>query len=307
MTLALCRWWACILPCLAACLWLGCSVVQAASPIEKDLRAFASKSWKPLSPVHSSSMVAVSQKRWELYGEDHGRGYAAVARENETTPVGQSGMQILCTAALARKYETLLVDHLSQKKMESLISTEFVRLAMVETYFGSIRWLGYNRQDGVEFAACSTALDDVKPVDIEKHWDRYLATASYKVALSLIKQGRQETALSLLKNTRSDMGVYNNALGFIIPLLAEKDQASAIRLEQDFVDPKRMNDPEALLFLVRYRRIRGDSVGAKSLLDRCLQIDPRSRLCREEQASLQSIGTSIGEAPDLSYDSFFTQ
>lgn len=307
MTLTLRRWWACILPCLAACFWLGCSVVQAASPIEKDLRAFASRSWKPASPVHSSSMTAVSQKRWELYGEDHGRGYAAVALENRTTTVGQSGMQILCTAALARKYETLLVDHLSQKKMDSLTIREFVRLAVAETHFGSISWLGYNRQEGIEFVACSTVLDDVKPVDIEKHWDRYLATASYKAALSLIRQGRQETALSLLKNTRSDMDVYNNALGFIIPLLAEKDQASAISLEQDFVDPKRMNDPEALLFLVRYRRSRGDSAGAKSLLDRCLQIDPRSRLCLKEQSSLQSSSNSPTEVLDLSYDSFFTQ
>lgn len=266
----------------------------------------AGKSRSFLKHDHSLPKTLGTLRRGSWKGLCSG-GYAAVARENETTPVGQSGMQILCTAALARKYETLLVDLLSQKKMDNMTSREFVRLAVAETHFGSISWLGYNRQDGVEFVACSTALDDVKPVDIEKHWDRYLAAASYKAALSLIKQGRKETALSLLKNTRSDMDIYSNAVGFIVPLLAEKDQALAIRLEQDFVDPKRMNDPEALLFLVRYRRIRGDSVGAKSLLDRCLQIDPRSRLCREEQSALQPIDISPIKVPDLGYDSFFTQ
>ena len=287
-------------------LLLGCLAAQAASTIERDLRDFADRCWKRQSLVKTLKANAVSPKRYELYGEDHGRGYGAVALKN-VTPVGQSGMQVFCTATLARKYEKILFDQLTQKKIDNTTAREFVRLAVAEAHFGSIGWLGYKKQNGVEFVACSTILEKVKPVDIENNWDRYFASASYKAALHHIKQGQHETALSLLKNTRGDIAVYNNALGLIVPLLAEKDPESAIRLEHDFVDPTRMNDPAALLFLERFRRNRGDLAGAMSLLARCLQIDPKSYSCLAEQSALQSIDTSSGKSPDLSYASFFNQ
>lgn len=296
-----------VLAFLALSAWLGAAFAIASPRPERELPVFARRAGVPEALVRSSTSVEISSQRVELYGEVDGTGYAAVVYESGQRAVGDMGMEKLCSAALTRKYRTAIIDHVAKQRADSLIKEDLVRLSMSEIHLGPIRRLDYDQKDGCEFVACSTALENVRVPDMAARWDHFLAVASYGAAKLLVRDGQSEPALELLKNTRRDPAVYQNGLGYIIPLVAARDQPLSHRLRQEFLDTSAMTDPEATFHLAEHLQNGGDLIGAAVLYDICLRLDSQSIPCREGKASLDVPSAASPIPARLDYDSFFNQ
>lgn len=129
----------------------------------------------------------------------------------------------------------------------------------------------------------------------------------HNAAKRLVHDGQVETALELLKNTRLDPVIYANGLGYIIPLVAKRDQSLSHRLRQEFLDPQAMTDAQAMCFLADHFQSEGDQDGAVTLYDVCLRLDPLAVSCREGKSNLEDAGTSSPKPVNLDYDQFFKQ
>lgn len=254
---------------------------QVGSGAEADLKAFVAHR-AALAPLRDDGRLReVSARRWELVAEHDGDRLAAVALAPEAEAPPRGLLPSLCRVALLRDSFVGAARLQARRDLSDEDIEHIVMMASGEARLTGARMLADGQDGRWRFQACRAPLDGIVTTDLDKTGESLLARWAYAEAKRAIGLGNTEAAISLLKRTTLDRQVYQNAVGFMIPLTHQSNPDIAAHLVREQLSPPHMTDPDALEYLGRHLHAQGGKTPtAKSVAQRCLALDPKRPGCR---------------------------
>lgn len=255
----------------------------------------------------TGELRTLSRNRSEFFAERDGWHYGIAAYRLDADRTPPSLMPILCKVALVRKYLVTLEQELVLQSVDDTLHDGILELAVGETRIRRVERLTEAQLDRWRLYACRVRDTDIQPVDYLARVDGYVARTSYNLAKQFLARGENDMALALLKNTTKDMGVYQNAVAYIVPLVSAVAPDMAQRLDQQRLQLEHIDDPEALVFLGQYRLRQAHPELALQTFERCLTLSSDYAPCLEGRDAAYSASVVRERKRALDYDTFFNK
>lgn len=251
----------------------------------------------------SRPLTQAMASRWEAVASSGGFLHGLVAYHDKNRPAKPGLMAFFCRLAILRHKMKPLEEQVAQKTGDGRWVEEVLRLAVVECRIRDFKTLALARMEGWSVCVCRIRPQDIILPDPPPKPETYLARAAYNLGRAALNKGDQALALEWFKQTRTAPEVYRNSLAYLVPLIHTRDRDLAAQVDRKFLRPSRVDDPQALAYLTRFRMSAGQTEAAGETCARCLELDPDHRECRALMNSVNQARMQEG----LAYDNFFSQ
>ena len=259
---------------------------------------------KGLTPIFESTpLLKAMANRWEAVAESGFFLYGFIAYREKNKRVKPSVLDSFCRMALLRNKMRSLETEIIIRNKDELLVKEVLKIAVAEGQVKNYKRLGQVRRDGWSACACRLRPEDISLPDVAPNLDKYLARASYNLAKSCLEREDKRTALEWFKQTRTTREVYDNSLAFLVVLIHGLDPDLSARIEERFLRLDRIDDPQALAYLARFRIANEEFKPAIATCQRCLEIQPDEGECLYLLGQAEDAQTRAG----LGFEAFFSE
>jgi len=295
---------ACILIAQLAVL-MGFALSANAEATQKHiLRSFILSSHTLKSKIPVSKIVHLSGNRSEVYAENNGYGYAVIAFKSKINP--SSLLPKLCNTALTRKYLRPVIADLQRRNISGITIEETLKTYSSKIRLKGVENIGQKTDGNWILYSCRVALKNVHSFKYDGNPTKALALANYKIAKKRIKQKQYKKALAFLKRTTIDADIYKNSVAFIVPIIAVDHAKVASKIEDEYLDYKKISDPDAIYFFGLFLKNAKRLNDAALVFEHCLDVDKNNTKCQSRLNEVQQASTESEIKQSTDFNAFFS-